>query len=162
MNYRAGDRGHTAANRRIVIERHGPITADQARRRALEILGRAALGEDPAGDRARSRAMPTLREAFEDYHAVGPRRRDSTIANYRRTVHKDLGDWLDCTLDTIDRRAPAFGRALVTFNDNGCPEFSSALSEVARSQLCWHDPIPLTDNHREQLAWHRDNLFNEG
>ena len=101
---RAGDRGRTAANRRIVIGRHGPITADQARRRAREILGRVALGEDPAGDRARSRAMPTLREAFEDYLAVGPRRRDSTITNYRRAVHKDLGDWLDRTLDTIDRR----------------------------------------------------------
>ena len=57
-----------------------------------------------AGDRARSRAMPTLREAFEDYLAAGPRRGDSTITNYRRAVHKDLGDWLDRTLDTIDRR----------------------------------------------------------
>ena len=104
VNYRAGDRGRNAANRRIVIARHGPITADQARRRAREILGRVALGEDPAGDRARSRAMPTLRQAFEDYLAVGPRRRDSTIANYRRAIDKDLGDWLDRSLDDIDRR----------------------------------------------------------
>ena len=104
VNYRAGDRSRNAANRRIVIGRHGPITADQARRRAREILGRVALGEDPAGDRARSRAIPTLRHAFEDYLAAGLRRRDSTIANYRRTVHKDLGDRLDRTLDTIDRR----------------------------------------------------------
>ena len=104
VNYRADDRGRTAANRRIVIGRHGPITADQARRRAREILGKAALGEDPAGDRARSRAMPTLHQAFEDYLAAGPRRRDSTIASYRRAVHKDLGDWLDRSLDDIDRR----------------------------------------------------------
>ena len=67
------------ANRWIVIGRHGPITADQARRRAREILGRVALGEDPVGDRARSRAIPTLRRAFEDYFAAGPQRRDSTI-----------------------------------------------------------------------------------
>ena len=33
-----------------------------------------------------------------------PRRRESTIASYRRAVHKDLGDWLDRSLDDIDRR----------------------------------------------------------
>ena len=48
--------------------------------------------------------MPTLHQAFEDYLALGPRRRDSTIANYRRVVDKDLGDWLDHSLDDIDRR----------------------------------------------------------
>ena len=104
VNYRAGDRGRKAPHRRIVIGRHGHITADQARRRAREILGRVALGEDPLADRARTRSIPTLRKAFKDYLAVGPRRRDSTIANYRRAVHRDLGDWLDRSLGDIDRR----------------------------------------------------------
>ena len=104
INYRAGDRGRKAPNRRLVIGRHGLITADQARRRAREILGRVALGDDPLAERARTRSIPTLREAFEDYLAAGPRRRESTIANYRRAVHKDLGDWLDRSLDDIDRR----------------------------------------------------------
>ena len=93
-----------APNRRIVIARHGLVTPDQARRRAREILSRVALGDDPHAERARSRTMPTLRRAFEDYLAVGARRRDSTIANYRRALHKDLGDWLDRPLDDIDRR----------------------------------------------------------
>ena len=44
VNYRAGDRGRKAPNRRIVIGRHGLVTLDQARRRAREILGRVALG----------------------------------------------------------------------------------------------------------------------
>ena len=103
VNYRAGDRGRKAPNRRIVIGRHGLVTADQARRRAREILGRVALGEDPLADRARTRSIPTLRKAFENWLAVGPRRRDSTVASYRRTVHKDLGDWLERSLDEIDR-----------------------------------------------------------
>ena len=104
VNYRIGRGGRKAPNRRLVIGRHGLITADQARRRAREILGRVALGDDPLAERARSRSIPTLREAFEDYLAAGPRRRESTIANYRRAVHKDLGDWLDRSLDDIDRR----------------------------------------------------------
>ena len=40
-----------------------PITADDARKQALKILGRIAIGENPAEDRTALRAMPTL-EAF--------------------------------------------------------------------------------------------------
>ena len=36
--------------------------------------------------------------------SVVHRRRDSTIVSYRRALHKDLGDWLDRSLDDIDRR----------------------------------------------------------
>ncbi len=104
VNYRAGDGGRKAANRRLVLGRHGRITPEQARRLARETLGRVAAGEDPAAGRTRARAMPTVRDAFEDYLAAGPARKDSTVAVYRSTVHKDLGDWLDRPLDTIGRR----------------------------------------------------------
>lgn len=53
----------------------------------------------------------------------------------------------------------AFDRGLVTFDDDGRPDFSLALSELARAELRWHDAIPLTDNHRRRLAWHRANVF---
>ena len=51
----------------------------------------------------RTRSIPTLRKVFENWLAVAPRRRDRTVASYRRTVHKDLGDGLDRSLDEIDR-----------------------------------------------------------
>ena len=70
VNYRAGGSGRKAASRRLVIGRHGRVTLEQARRIAQETLGRIAAGEDPAGGRARTRAKPTLREAFEDYLVV--------------------------------------------------------------------------------------------
>ena len=50
----------------------------------------------------------------------------------------------------------AFDRALVTFDDQGTPEFSSSLSEQARAELRWSSPIPLTDKHRRRLARHRE------
>jgi hypothetical protein len=50
----------------------------------------------------------------------------------------------------------AFDRALVTFDDEGRPEFSSGLSEQARAELRWSAPIPLTDEHRRRLARHRE------
>ena len=53
----------------------------------------------------------------------------------------------------------AFDRGLVTFDDEGRPEFSPALSEPARAELRWRDPIPLTDKHRARLVGHRAHLF---
>lgn len=49
----------------------------------------------------------------------------------------------------------AFDRGLVTFDDDGRPVFSANLSEIARAELRWHSPIPLTDEHRWRLAHHR-------
>ena len=72
LNYRPGPGGRKAPNRRIVIGRCGAITPDQARRMAQEMLGRVAAGDDPAAERARARAMPTLRQAFEEYLSAGP------------------------------------------------------------------------------------------
>lgn len=52
----------------------------------------------------------------------------------------------------------AFDRALVTFDDQGEPEFSPNLSKQARAELRWSAPIPLTDEHRRRLAYHRDGF----
>jgi hypothetical protein len=49
----------------------------------------------------------------------------------------------------------AFDRALVTFDDQGRPEFSPSLSEQARGELRWNSPISLTDEHRRRLVRHR-------
>lgn len=52
----------------------------------------------------------------------------------------------------------AFDRGLVTFDDDGNPKFSPALSEAARDALQWSQPIPLTDLHRKNLAHHRQRF----
>ena len=55
VNYRAGNGERKAPNKRVVVGRAGRMTPDQARRRAQELLGRAAAGEDPAGERTEAR-----------------------------------------------------------------------------------------------------------
>lgn len=52
----------------------------------------------------------------------------------------------------------AFDRALVTFDDNGEPEFSPQLSAEARQALAWNQPLPLTDFHRRHLQHHRQRF----
>ncbi|GAB1717621.1 MAG: hypothetical protein NTAFB05_26630 [Nitrobacter sp.] len=56
----------------------------------------------------------------------------------------------------------AFDRALVTFDDQGKPEFSPRLSEQARAELRWSSPIPLTDEHRRRLVCHRERARSMG
>lgn len=56
----------------------------------------------------------------------------------------------------------AFDRFLVSFNDDGSPIFSPALSEPAISALkkgMTNEKIALVNQHREKLQWHRKALF---
>ena len=104
VNYRTGDGGRTAPNKRVAIGRYGRIAPDRARRLAQEVLGRVAGGDDPAGERAEARGMPTLADAFADYMAANPNRAANTVKLYRRNMRLNLSDWLTRPLDTITRR----------------------------------------------------------
>ncbi|MXY42250.1 MAG: DUF4102 domain-containing protein, partial [Rhodospirillaceae bacterium] len=57
VNYRTGDRGRKAPNKRVVIGRYDKTTPDQARRLARIILGQAAGGADPLYERVAARVM---------------------------------------------------------------------------------------------------------
>ena len=104
VNYRTGDGGRTAPNKRVAIGRYGRIAPDRARRLAQEVLGRVAGGDDPAGERAESRGMPTLADAFADYMEANPNRAANTVNLYRRNLRVNLSDWLSRPLDAITRR----------------------------------------------------------
>ena len=104
VNYRPGDGGRNAPNKRVVIGRYGRIAPDQARRKAQDLLGRVARGEDPAGERAEARGVPTLARAFDDYMAANPNRAANTVRLYRQNLRVNLGDWLKRPLDSITRK----------------------------------------------------------
>jgi len=104
VNYRAGDGGRKAANKRVVLGRFGHIAPDQARRLAQNYLGRIANGDDPAAERAAARGIPTIGDAFEDYMAANPNRSPRTNELYRYEAKRYLGDWLTRPLDAITRR----------------------------------------------------------
>lgn len=63
---------------------------------------------------------------------------------------------IDAGIDVGRLWDAAFDRALVTFDDQGRPEFSRKLSEHARTELRWRSCIPLTDEHRRRLVRHRE------
>ena len=104
VNYRTGDGGRKAPNKQVVLGRYGKIAPDQARRLAQTTLGKVAGGDDPAGERAEARAMPTLGDAFKDYMAANPNRSQTTNKLYRYQANRHLCDWLSRPLDAITRR----------------------------------------------------------
>ena len=61
LRYRDGRRA-----REVRIGRYGEISVDQARKRAEELKASVTTGGDPAGERDRRRAMPTLAEFVRD------------------------------------------------------------------------------------------------
>ncbi|MDE0694436.1 MAG: tyrosine-type recombinase/integrase, partial [Boseongicola sp.] len=87
-----------------VIGRHGRVGPDEARRKARDMLGQVARGEDPAGERAEARGVPTLAEAFETYIKANPNRGDRTVRLYRQILRGKLGDWMRRPLDAITRQ----------------------------------------------------------
>ena len=90
VNYRAGAGGRKAPNKRVVIGRFGPVTPDQARRIAYQMLGKVADGQDPADKRARARSMPTLHEAFLDYLSAKSFRSAKTGRSYRSAIERTI------------------------------------------------------------------------
>jgi integrase len=65
VQYRAEGR-----TRRVSIGLHGAVTCEEARKRAKELLGRVAAGENPAEDREAERKAMTVRQLCDAYLAA--------------------------------------------------------------------------------------------
>ena len=104
VNYRTGEGGRKAPNKRIVLGRCDRLAPEQARRMAHKALGKVASGDDPAGERAEARAVPLLRHAFEEYMKANPNRTQRADKLYRELAALHMRDWLGRPLDSITRR----------------------------------------------------------
>lgn len=81
--YRKGGR-----TRRVALGRHGTLTADEARKRARELLGRVAGGENPAEEISQHRRAPTVAALCERFYATHALQRckPTTQGEYRRSL----------------------------------------------------------------------------
>jgi integrase len=86
LQYRKG--GRRATTKRVTIGRHGPLTPEQARKEAAQLIGSIAHGSDPAAARAAAKAAPTvtaLAQRFLAEHAA-TKTKPRTAAEYRRLI----------------------------------------------------------------------------
>lgn len=73
VRYRIDGGGRTAKRRTFTIGRFGQFTVEQARKKAKAVLGAAANGEDPGGERIAKRGemlMSELRKLYEERGCV--------------------------------------------------------------------------------------------
>jgi integrase len=89
--YRAGS-GRAAPTRRMSIGRHGPLTPDEARKRARAMLNRVFDGGDPAGEREARKHELTVADLLRDALAKHWRakRKPSTAKAFGETIERTL------------------------------------------------------------------------
>ena len=91
VQYRPGAGGRRAVAKRIVLGQHGVLTPDEARRRAKQLLGSVAQGEDPSEDRSVEKRRKKVSELGEDYFKeVDARRKPGTAKEYARLWRKHV------------------------------------------------------------------------
>ena len=105
IRYRADGGGRSAPRRFLTVGRFGPLTVEQARKKAKVLLGAAASGRDPAGDVQEKRRESTMKELLDFYEKHGcviqrgkhkgkpmkPRTKKCTMARLRNHVEPLLG-----------------------------------------------------------------------
>lgn len=94
IQYRVG--GAKGRTRRVTLGHLGPVTCDEARTRAKELLGMVKTGKDPAEERDRRKAEKTFGETitiFEKAH-VDLKTKDRTAEEYKRALKLHVPDKL--------------------------------------------------------------------
>ena len=88
VEYRPKGGGGLVPTKRMTLGETTKLTADEARNAARDVLATVRLGGDPAGERRKSREMPTLAQLLEQFLAdeVEPKRKRTTASTYRHYV----------------------------------------------------------------------------
>ena len=150
--------------KRLTLGRYGVLTAEQARREAVKLLGRIATGGDPLADRAQTRLESvTLGEAFDAYLKARGSLKPITIKDMHNAM-KGFQDWLkkpllSITRDMIARRHRALGEASQA-RANLAMRYLRAIFNFAMAEYTDAQGKPLlTDNPVKKLsqtrAWFR-------
>lgn len=91
-------------NRRVSIGRHGVVTAEQARKKAMAVLSEMNGGKDPSIEKKRQKTLSlTLQEVSEDYIRDRRKLKPSSIADIRKHLRTTFSDWSNKPVTSITR-----------------------------------------------------------
>jgi integrase len=84
--------GRSAPKRFMTLGRFGPVTVDEARAKAMKIIGAVADGRDPAAMLRESRNAITVEEAVREFltEHVSIKRKAKTLASYRYALDRHI------------------------------------------------------------------------
>lgn len=95
--------------RRMTLGRFGELTVEQARKQAIQLLGKVACGVDPVAERRRAAAQAiTLGQAFTAFiEARQHQLNANTLRDYRNVMRLVFSDWQPKILSAITRHMVA-------------------------------------------------------
>lgn len=131
-------------NRRITVGPFPVLGVEEARKQALGLLGKMALGLDPSEERVRSRLRGmTLEQVFAEFRKARKALKPRTLYDYARLMESAFGDWKG-------RRLKGLGRDMVlerhrALGEGHGPAYANLAMRFLRS-LC----------NFAQVAWQND------
>lgn len=141
---------------RVTLARYPEMTIEQARRKAAEIIGKMAEGNNPAETRRAIRAEPTFRELFDEYaqcHGMKKRAWAADAQRYRDYLDRTLGAHkLSAITSPMVTRVlsdmESAGKANATIN-NVRALASSIFSKGIEWGRCDHNPVSATKTRKK-------------
>ncbi|MBI4829755.1 MAG: integrase family protein, partial [Nitrospinae bacterium] len=101
---------------RVTVGRHGPMTPEQARKAAQELLGGMTMGKNPADERREAKARGvTLGEVFDAFLSARKALKPRTVKDYREHIDHYFKDWgnrpiREITKGMVERRHKDIGQ----------------------------------------------------
>lgn len=93
---------------RVTVGRHGVITAEQARKDAIDILSDLGKGVDVNREKARAREKGiTVAKVLERYFIARQELKPRTVTTYQDLFRLYLSDWMNRPIEEITREAVA-------------------------------------------------------
>ena len=105
--------------KRFTLGTYPDLTAENAKKKAIEICGEIASGGDPQAEKLRVRAQQLrLGDAFEEMLRIR-QLKPKTIWGYRQVMGAALGDWLPKPMAAISKQMVAERHSKLTINSGG-------------------------------------------
>ncbi|RJT67751.1 DUF4102 domain-containing protein [Legionella taurinensis] len=90
--------------KRITLGKYGPITVEEARKQAKNLLGQIARGDNPIAEKKSNKIKTrTLDSVFNDYLKARKDLKEFTVTDYRNVLRQVMPDWLSKPLINITR-----------------------------------------------------------
>ena len=152
--------------KRLTLGRFGELTVEQARKEALKLIGKIAIGLNPLAEREHARlAQVTLEQAFDDFKRARKDLKARTLYDYERLLKVAFAAWQKrpiaaITKDLVVKRHTELGKASGEAYANLAMRFLRSLLNFALAHYedGFGKPL-LTENPVQRLtqtrAWYR-------
>lgn len=127
---------------RTTIGKYGQVTAEQARKMALKLLGEMSQGINPNIEKKALRAdQITLNEVFEDFLQSRKNLKPRTVSDYKNAIEKNFKDWkrkpiTEITKSMVAKRHTKLGETIGAAQSNQSMRVLRALFNFAQG---WYE-----------------------